>query len=361
MRLRRLRRFARRYRAVLAALALSALVHAAVLVGVPNRAADPGDDDSGGPEYTATLDAEAAPVAAPAPAAKPAPRHVARARPKFRPIAVPDEIAPLASGTLEQQMEAPLIEPVMPDAVPPEAADSPAPDKIALAQPAAPVPALQPPRFPVDALPPSLSIDYKLTSAFADGRARYTWSREGDDYTIEGEAEAQGFFALFLEGRLRQESTGKVTPQGLRPDRFEEHKPGNPIAEGIRFDWASGKAILDKGDNKPKTVDIAGNTVDWLSMIFQLAHSPPTGDAYDLRVFTQRRFYEFHLLLLGVEEIEIPLGKVRALHLRHIDPQDQSVIDVWLGIDQHYLPVKLRYPVARNRLMVEQVATGISQ
>ena len=96
-------------------------------------------------------------------------------------------------------------------------------------------------------------------------------------------------------------------------------------------------------------------------MIFQLAHAPPSGESYDLRVFTQRRFYQFHLILVGTEEIEIPLGKVRTLHLRHVDPQDGSVIDVWLGIDQHYLPVKLRYPVARNRLMVEQLATSITQ
>jgi hypothetical protein len=33
---------------------------------------------------------------------------------------------------------------------------------------------------------------------------------------------------------------------------------------------------------------------------------------------------------------------------------------VWLGLDQHYLPVKLRYPVARNRLIVEQSATVVS-
>ncbi len=234
-------------------------------------------------------------------------------------------------------------------------------EPVALAQPAAPVSPPTPPAFPVDAMPANISINYRLTSAFADGNARYEWKRDGDSYTITGEAEAQGFFALFLEGRLRQESWGKVTTQGLRPDGFSEHKPGNPIGEGITFDWAAGKATLDKGDNKPKTVDIAGNTVDWLSMIFQLAHTPPSGDSYDLRVFTQRRFYEFHLIVMGVEELDIPMGKVRAQHLRNIDPQDGSVIDVWLGLDQHNLPVKLRFPVARNRLTVEQVATSISQ
>ena len=64
---------------------------------------------------------------------------------------------------------------------------------------------------------------------------------------------------------------------------------------------------------------------------------------------------------LGIEEITIPLGTVRALHLRHVDPEDESVVDVWLGVDQHYLPVKLRYPVARNRMMVEQSATRVTE
>ena len=62
-----------------------------------------------------------------------------------------------------------------------------------------------------------------------------------------------------------------------------------------------------------------------------------------------------------MEEIEIPLGRVRALHLRHVDEKDaREVVDVWLGTDHYNLPVKLRFPVARNRLMVEQVATRVS-
>jgi len=233
------------------------------------------------------------------------------------------------------------------------------PDVVALAQPAAPVPALEAPRFPVEALPANLSIEYQLTYAFADGHAKYTWSRDGDNYSIEGEAQAEGFFTLFLEGRLRQEARGTVTPRGLRPDHFSEYKP-NTAPEGVQFDWDARKVTLDRGD-KQKTEDITPNTMDWLSMIFQMAHMPPRGDSYDLRVYTQRRYYEFHLIVVGPEEIEIPMGKVRTLHMRHVDPKDGEVVDVWLGIDQHYLPVKLRYPVARNRLMVEQSATKVSE
>jgi hypothetical protein len=35
-------------------------------------------------------------------------------------------------------------------------------------------------------------------------------------------------------------------------------------------------------------------------------------------------------------------------------------VDVWLGIEQNYLPVKMRYPIAKNRLVVEQTARRIT-
>ena len=347
----RARQFISRYRIPAAALAVSAAVHAAVMLGVPHRVESLDTDE--GATYSATLDAavDAAPAA---PAAKPAPKPAAKphARPRRRPVPIPEAMAALDDPQLLAQAAAPVI-------APPEVAASPAkPDVVALAQPAVPVPALEAPKFPVDALPASINIDYQLTSSFADGRAVYHWRRDGDEYSISSEAEAVGFFTLFLEGRIVQESRGTVTPEGLRPARFIEHKPSNPD-EGLEFDWAAHKVTMDR-QNEKKTVDLADNTVDWLSMIFQMAHMPPKGDSYTLQVYTQRKLYKFDLRILGEEEIEIPIGKVRGLHLRHVDPEDQSVVDVWLGIDQHYLPVKLRYPVARNRLTVEQVATSVT-
>lgn len=233
------------------------------------------------------------------------------------------------------------------------------PEVLALAQPAVPVKALEPEKFPVESLPANVTIDYQLTSAFADGRATYHWDRQGDAYRIRAEAEAEGFFTLFLEGRIVQESHGTVTAAGLRPERFSERKPGGP-PEGLEFDWPGRRITFDRNGER-KTTPLDDNTVDWLSMIFQLAHLPPRTQTFGLQVFTQRRMYRFQLNVLGVEEIEIPLGRVRALHLRHAAPDNpKEVVDVWLGLDQHYLPVKLRFPAARNRLVVEQVATRVT-
>ena len=337
-----------RYRFLAVALAASAALHAAVMVGVPARL--DGIEEKPGVAYSATLD-PAVTIAEPASVAPPPRRHRARrAAPLLQPEALMDPIEP---DTLASAMAEPVAEPEM---APPEI---PKPDVIAMAQPAVPVKALEAPRFQAEALPTELSISYQLTSAMADGRAVYNWSRDGDTYRITGEAEAIGFFTLFLEGRVLQESRGTVTREGLRPESFTERKPGT-ATEGLEFDWNGRQVTFDR-HNEKKTEPLADNVVDWLSMIFQMAAvPPPSGDDYELRVLTQRRFYVFHLKVLGEESIEIPLGRVRALHLRHIDEKDATeVVDVWLGIDQHYLPVKLRYPVAKNRLTVEQSATRV--
>jgi hypothetical protein len=354
---------ARRYRLPLLAVLASTAVHAIVLVGMPKRI--DAIDEKAGAIYSATLDpaAEVVASAAPTTAAVPVPKPAVR---KVRPRKAQPPPAPVAAVEPEPQIAEEPAPEIVAEATaittPPEEAK---PDAVALAQPATPVettPVPEPERekFPVEGLPARLEIDYALKSSIADAHAVYRWNRDGDSYSITGEGEADGFFSLFWEGRMLQESRGTVTASGLRPERFVEKKP-NVADEGLEFDWAKRKVTFERGDNR-NTSELTDNTVDWLSMIFQLAHVPPPqgAETMQLRVFTQRKLYKFDLKVLGVEEIKIPLGIVRALHLRHVDPEDKQVVDVWLGIDQHYLPVKMRYPVARNRFIVEQSATRVS-
>lgn len=346
-----------RYRYALAALAISLGLHAALIVGAPGSFGVRAEPEA------ASYSVELAPppaVAAEAPRAAPAPRP-ARPRSPRKPAEAIASLPPLEG--IESHVEAlpRLAEPLpsLAGAEPAAPPEEPKPEILAAALPATPVAALEPREFPVEALPANVAIQYQLTSPFADGRAEYAWSREGDRYTISGSAEAVGFFTLFLEGRILQESRGRVTESGLQPERFVERKPQGP-EEGLSFDW-SGRKVEFRRNDEVKHGGLADNTVDWLSMIFQLAHKPPkAGATVPLKVYTQRKLYEFELKVLGVEELDLPLGKVKALHLRH-SPQDaKETVDVWLGVDQHYLPVKLRYPVARNRFMVDQVATSIT-
>jgi hypothetical protein len=264
----------------------------------------------------------------------------------------------LDTGTDLPAMAEPVLISEAPPMATPESDAMSEPQRVAVADPTTLAKKLAPPKFDAGALPERVKIEYDLKSAFADGVAEYTWSREGNQYTISGSMEAVGFFTLFLEGRILQESRGEVTADGLRPAEFME-KRGNSPDEGLSFNWDKRQVTFIKGSER-KTAPLTDNTVDWLSMIFQMAHAPVPEVPFELRVFTQRRLYNFQLEVLGVEEVSVPLGKLRALHLRHTGETKVEQVDVWLGLDYHYLPVKMRFPVARNRLVVEQNAVRIS-
>ena len=356
------RRFDRRYRTLAAAVAVSALLHAAIVAGTRGFGWSE-QETAPAPEYVAMLvPPPHNPDDLPRPKApepkKPAPPRWLHRTPAHAHVAA----APSAAEAVVSQVGEPMVLPV-----PMETLADPRPlpalaSAAALPETAPDLASIDPNTFPVDGIPDDVEIKYTLTSAIADAHAVYRWQREGDHYRITGEGAADGFFSLFLDGRMLQESEGTVTRSGLKPVRFVEKKP-NTQDEGLEFDWTGHRVTYEWGDHHRKEDKLADNSVDWLSMIFQLAHVPPSQGARDMKisVLTQRKLYHFDLQVLGVEDIVIPLGHVRALHLRHVDRENpKEVVDVWLGLDQHYLPVKLRYPVARNRLIVEQSATLVS-
>ena len=204
----------------------------------------------------------------------------------------------------------------------------PTPDELALAQPAAPIAARSSRRnSPWTRCPRTSRSNTSLTSAFADGRATLHLEARRRQLHDRRRGRGRGLLHAIPRGApAARRARGTVTARGpaARPLHRAQARQSDRRGPPVRLGRGQGRRSTGRQASQDR-VDIAGNTVDWLSMIFQLAHVPPSGDSYDLRVYTQRRFYEFHLMVLGAEEIEIPLGKVRALHLRHVDPQDGSV------------------------------------
>lgn len=355
-----------RYRFLAAALAASLALHAAVFLTLPPRL-EWIESPPEPPFEAELLPPPPAPVPAPVAKRPPTRKPVHKVQ---RPHPAPRRTLAKAPPPVPHLLTAATPEPELPAVPPPAPEAPPAPpgprDDVALAEPVIPwmprfpEPAPEPAPFPMEGLPSRLSIDYELTSGPLRANAAYEWQRDGDSYRIVGEGRAVGLFRIFEDRKILQESEGTITSAGLRPERFVEKGAGDH--EGIEFDWLKHQVTLEHGTSR-KTAPLGDDTVDWLTMIFQLAHTPPRtqGETLNLHVYTQRKLYDFGLKVMGVEEIRIPLGTVRALHLRHIDPQDGEATDVWLGVDQHYLPVKMRYPVGKINLMVEQSASRITE
>lgn len=318
-------------RQFLAALLLSLLAHGLVASAPTWRLPfDEGPDVSPDPRLDARLVALAAPAATvrPAAAPKPAPRPVRHAAARPRPAPVAESPAP---------------------AIEPPAIDFP-PADTSVAEPppaASPAPLVSPPadepRTDVT-LPASGRIGYVVTrgeGGFLIGRAVHTWRRDGDAYAIEAVTETVGLAALFRPVRLRQISEGTIGRSGLAPREFRVERNGR-VTESARFDWAQKRVTLMTGGGQQEAPLVSG-TQDILSQVYQVGRQSLADGRMEMMIATGKKYDRYAFDAVGIETLSTPLGDLRTLHLRTPGVPGEQATEVWIALDHHDLPVRLRH------------------
>lgn len=309
---------------LLVALALSLALHLFVVTGpaweLPTLEELLDGDD--GPPLDAYLVAQPGP-----PAARPV-------RPKPRPVA-PD--APKVSrGDTPLASETP-----------------PAPVEEAVAEAAEPVAA--PPDVKMT-LPAYVRIEYRVTmgeGGFPIGRAVQEIRHDGVRYSMRNDAETTGIVRLFRPARIVNVSAGEVVAGGLRPLEFWNRRD-NGKGEAGHFDWAAGLARLDNGRQYP----LEAGTQDLLSMFGQLALLAIDDSGLSMPVATGKKVERHDFAVLGEERIETPRGERPALHLRNRSPNGREATEIWLGLDDGRLPIKIRH-IDRRGDIFDQIAERI--
>ena len=268
--------------------------------------------------------------------AEPAARTPSASRPAAprqpRILAVP--AAPESSApTVQAPVESP---PPVPDGA--SAAGPAAPDAARSGSPAAPDTAAAGPSE--QRLPPRGSIRFRVDrgdSGFEIGVARQEWELDGDRYRLSSSAETTGLAWLLRSVSLEMESVGRVTARGLRPDAFGVLRDGRRGRERALFDWEAMRLRI--GDRSEHALE--PGTQDLLSVFYQLGFSDlaPGGTAA-LPLATGKKYAVFRVEYLGDEDIEIPLGALRARHLRL---PGETTTEIWLAYDYRLLPVKIRH------------------
>ena len=82
---------------------------------------------------------------------------------------------------------------------------------------------------------------------------------------------------------------------------------------------------------------------------------PDLGTGSALPIATGKKYGVYRLEVLGDEEIELPAGVLRTLHLR---APGVNTTELWLAYDYLLLPVKIRHVDSKGDSLV-QVATHI--
>jgi hypothetical protein len=329
--------------------ALSILVHLALIDALPRWTVEAEDDEAIGEPLRATLmplvPPADAPKSEPAPTPKPRPRPTVRQKPApVSPITtfVPDSMEPVPEVQVTQG------EPVRPPS-----------SAVAVPMPVAPAP--EPPvpatvaASPIPTTPPqSARLDYQVVSTNVKesnpiyGKGTITWAVSDGRYASDLKAAANVF--LFKFDVLSSHSEGGVGPGGVAPDRYLE-SPRRRATVAVNFNRDARQSITFSAS--AAIVPLAPGTQDRLSVLFQigglLLGDPvklTAGTDIDIPVAGVRGDVElWRFTVRGNESIETGVGSLSTTHLQRAarPGTNDRTIDVWVAQSDGGYPARVLY------------------
>lgn len=178
-------------------------------------------------------------------------------------------------------------------------------------------------------------------------RAELLWQHDGRHY------EARQEIGAFLVGARRQSSLGRITPQGLLPERFSDR---SSKGQWVHFDHSAGRVRFGA-----ETADAAidPGAQDRLSVFIQLgallaadpARRAP-GARTTLTAVGARSAERWTFTVEGPETLDLPVGSTPALKLlrlpRNGQEQTAEKAELWLAPALGHLPARIRLTQANS-------------
>lgn len=190
---------------------------------------------------------------------------------------------------------------------------------------------------------------------FELGRSVHEWELSDGRYRITSLTETSGLAALLKPLRVELESVGRLTADGLQPERFFIRRNGKLGREQADFDWQKMQIRIGGEEGEATVQQLTRGAQDLLSFNYQMGFLQRPEGNNSLPIATGKKYTTYHLEAVGDVELEIPAGSFRTLHLRA--PGDNTT-ELWLAYDYLLLPVKIRHTDRYGDSFV-QVATEI--
>jgi hypothetical protein len=192
------------------------------------------------------------------------------------------------------------------------------------------------------AVPGSMLLHYKVTAhtrgLVLNAESQLRWRHDGNEY--EANLELSG--PLFPS--RTQQSTGRVTAEGLAPLRFSDKARSE---EAAHFEREDGKVSFSS--NRPDAPLMAG-AQDRLSVLMQLgamiAAKPKNfgpGATISVQTASTREAEVWQFTVETEEALRLPGGALAALKLtRNPRKEFDQKVELWLAPSMDYVPVRLR-------------------
>ena len=167
---------------------------------------------------------------------------------------------------------------------------------------------------------------------------------DGGAYELVSRATGVGIVAVLARGQsIRRESRGTVGPAGLAPKSFVEQR-GDSYRLSAEFDWPARQVVLTNAQGEKSRERLSPSTQDRLSFPYQIAFvrgAPPA--EFKVAVADGKHVSQYAFRLVGTETVSTGMGELKALRYTKILSGDDTPFDIWLGIEQQLLPIRLTY------------------
>ena len=210
-----------------------------------------------------------------------------------------------------------------------------------------------------DPPPARVEIHYDTYFGFIKvGETRDVMEHDNHSYHLVSESRTVGLAALFHELVIHREAQGRIGPGGLAPVSFSETDNGK-FKYGGRFDWSAHQAMV-RDDHGSDIIPLHDNSWDLTSFTYTFAFNPPGRGDMDVYLASGRRMSRFRYTISGREKIDTGAGTLDTLHVRKIlEGGDKRAFDLWLAVNRHYLPVKIRFTSKKGNVF-SSIASSIT-
>ena len=197
---------------------------------------------------------------------------------------------------------------------------------------------------PAFAAPPaSIELVYDVyKDSLLIGRIDESYVREQDRYTLTSTTTPLGLLAVFKPEKIFMHSEGLVDQHGLRPLLFTHQRERDESRDSrAEFDWKIGHLTLPLP--APGAVhQLESGTQDRLSAMYQFMFLPLKNlSNVDFPMTNGRKLDDYHYAVARGTPLQTAAGDFDTLYLDSQSKPGESRTEIWLAVQQHYLPCKM--------------------
>lgn len=214
-----------------------------------------------------------------------------------------------------------------------------------------------------EAFPEQFSTTYILSKGIINfGETTRTLKPVGDGkFVYESYTVAIGIFSWLLKGHIMERSLWDYHDNTLRPLEYIYEKVGGKQRDAkLIFNW-SNNTVTNTINTEVWSMDIPPGTQDKLLYQLSIMHDLELGKremTYSVADGGKLKIY--HIVTVGEEELETPLGKLHTVKVTRIG--DSRKTTMWCASKLRYLPVKIEQEEKNEGRLVAMISKveGIS-